>query len=228
MQKPAGSRYSTMSMGQVAIFGAIIFIMAFTPFLGYIPLGVTRATIIHIPVIIASLLMGAKKGSVLGFVFGLTSFINNTINPTATSFVFTPFYSVGEISGGIGSIIICFVPRILIGIVPYYVYRLALRFVSEDTRRKGVSGIGLVLAGISGALVNTLLVMNLIFVFFREAYAQANDVASSAVYTFILSVIGINGVPEAIVAGILTLCIGKVLLKKMVRERLGFRNDLGY
>ena len=73
-QKPAGSRYSTMSMVQVAIFGAIICIMAFTPFLGYIPLGFTRATIIHIPVIIASLLMGPKKGGVLGFLFGLTSF----------------------------------------------------------------------------------------------------------------------------------------------------------
>lgn len=221
-QKPAGSRYSTMSMVQVAIFGAIICIMAFTPFLGYIPLGITRATIIHIPVVIASLLMGPKKGGVLGFVFGLTSFINNTINPTATSFVFTPFFSVGEISGGIGSIIICFVPRILVGIVPYYVYKLVMRFVSEDTRNKGVSGVGLVLAGVTGSLVNTLLVMNLIFVFFREAYAQANNVATSAVYSFILSVIGINGVPEAIVAGILTLCIGKVLLKKNVRERLGF------
>lgn len=221
-QKPAGSRYSTMSMVQVAIFGAIICIMAFTPFLGYIPLGITRATIIHIPVIIASLLMGPKKGGVLGFVFGLTSFINNTINPTATSFVFTPFFSVGEISGGIGSIIICFVPRILVGVVPYFVYKLVMRFVSEDTRNKGVSGVGLVLAGVSGALVNTLLVMNLIFVFFKEAYAQANNVATSAVYNFILSVIGINGVPEAIVAGILTLCIGKVLLKKNVRERLGF------
>ena len=108
-QKPAGSRYSTMSMVQVAIFGAIICIMAFTPFLGYIPLGFTRATIIHIPVIIASLLMGPKKGGVLGFLFGLTSFINNTINPTATSFVFTPFYSLGDVSGGIGSVIICFI-----------------------------------------------------------------------------------------------------------------------
>ena len=39
----------------------------FTPFLGYIPLGFTRATIIHIPVIIASLLMGPKKGGALGF-----------------------------------------------------------------------------------------------------------------------------------------------------------------
>ena len=221
-QKPAGSRYSTMSMVQVAIFGAIICIMAFTPFLGYIPLGFTRATIIHIPVIIASLLMGPKKGGVLGFVFGLTSFINNTINPTATSFVFTPFYSVGEISGGIWSVLICFVPRILVGVVPYFVYKLVLRFVSEDTRKKGVSSVGLVLAGVSGALVNTLLVMNLIFVFYGDAYIKASGEAAALGYTFILSVIGINGVPEAIVAGILTLCIGKVLLKKNVRERLGF------
>ena len=221
-QKPAGSRYSTMSMVQVAIFGAIICIMAFTPFLGYIPLGITRATIIHIPVIIASLLMGPKKGGVLGFVFGLTSFINNTINPTATSFVFTPFYSVGEISGGIWSVIICFVPRILVGVVPYFVYKLVLRFVSEDTRKKGVSSVGLVLAGVTGALVNTLLVMNLIFIFYGDAYIEASGKAAALGYTFIVSVIGINGVPEAIIAGILTLCIGKVLLKKNVRERLGF------
>ena len=221
-QKPAGSRYSTMSMVQVAIFGAIICIMAFTPVLGYIPLGFTRATIIHIPVIIASLLMGPKKGGVLGFLFGLTSFINNTINPTATSFVFTPFYSVGEISGGIGSIIICFIPRILVGIVPYFVYKLVLRLSSETTKNRGVSNIGLVLAGISGALVNTLLVMNLIYIFFGDAYIKASEKAVSLGYMVILSIIGINGVPEAIIAGILTLCIGKVLLKKNVRERLGF------
>ena len=224
----AGSRYSTMSMVQVAIFGAIICIMAFTPFLGYIPLGFTRATIIHVPVIIASLLMGPKKGGVLGFLFGLTSFINNTMNPTPTSFVFTPFYSVAGVSGGIGSVIICFIPRILVGILPFYVYKLVLKFSGEKARKRGISSVGLILAGISGALVNTLLVMNLIFVFFREAYAAANDVAVSAVYTFILSVIGINGVPEAIVAGVLTLLIGRVLLKKTIRERLGFRNDLGY
>ena len=103
----AGNRFSTMSMVQVAIFGAVICIMAFTPFLGYIPLGFTRATIIHVPVIIASLLMGPKKGAALGFLFGMTSFINNTMNPTPTSFVFTPFYSIGDVSGGWGSMAIC-------------------------------------------------------------------------------------------------------------------------
>ena len=40
-------------------------------------------------------------------------------------------------------------------------------------------------------------------------------------YGFILSVIGINGVPEAIVAGIITVLIGRVLLNKNVRAKLG-------
>lgn len=45
------------------------------------------------------------------------------MNPTVTSFVFTPFYNLGEYSGGIGSVIICFIPRTLVGVVPYYVYK---------------------------------------------------------------------------------------------------------
>ena len=47
----------TRQMVQMALLGAIILVMAFTPFLGYIPLGFTRATIIHIPVILGSLLL---------------------------------------------------------------------------------------------------------------------------------------------------------------------------
>ena len=69
------------------------------PILGYIPLGFTRATIIHIPVIIGSIILGPKYGAFLGFIFGLTSLVNNTFNPTVTSFVFTPFYSLGTYVG---------------------------------------------------------------------------------------------------------------------------------
>lgn len=207
----------TRGLAQTALFTALILLMAFTPFLGYIPLGFTRATIIHIPVILGAVLLGPKKGAFLGGVFGLTSFMNNTINPTVTSFVFTPFYSLGTYSGGIGSLIICFIPRILVGVVPYYVYCLI-----QKRSKNQVSSAGLVLAGLSGALTNTLLVMNLIFLFFRDAYASANGVASHAVYGFILSIIGMNGVPEAIVAAILTLLIGRVLLNTNVRSKLGF------
>ena len=64
--KGTATMSQTKAMTQVALFAALIFIMAFTPFLGYIPLGFTRATIIHIPVIIGSLMLGAQKGSGIG------------------------------------------------------------------------------------------------------------------------------------------------------------------
>lgn len=212
---------NTKGIVQLALFAAIIIVMAFTPFLGYIPIGFTRATIIHIPVIIGSLLLGPKKGASLGFIFGLTSFINNTLNPTVTSFVFTPFYTLGQFRGGIGSLIICFVPRVLVGILPFYVYR----WVKKVSHKKGISNWGLILAGISGALVNTILVMNFIFVFFRDEYASSNGIAANVLYRFILSIIGINGIPEAIAAGILTFGIGRVLLRKNIRESLGLTDD---
>lgn len=131
-------------MVQTALFAAVIFIMAFTPFLGYIPLGFTRVTTIHIPVILGSLMLGPGKGALLGGIFGLTSFINNTVNPTATSFVFSPFYSLGEFSGGPASLLICFVPRILVGVIPWCIYKL----VKKCSKKEGTSGAGLILAGI--------------------------------------------------------------------------------
>ncbi len=146
----------------------------------------------------------------MGFVFGLTSLINNTMNPTVTSFVFSPFYSLGEINGGIGSIIICFIPRILVGVVPYYAYQF-MRKITCKMEASMIFSLGA--AGLTGALTNTLLVMNLIYLFFKDAYAAANGVAADAVYGFILSIIGINGVPEAIVAAVITAFVGRVLLK---------------
>ena len=112
----------TLGLVQLALFSAIIIVMSFVPFLGYIPLGFMNATIIHIPVIIGSVILGYKKGAFLGFLFGLSSLIGNTTRPNLTSFVFTPFYAVGDSSGNFLSLIICFVPRILVGIVPYFVY----------------------------------------------------------------------------------------------------------
>ena len=206
----------TLDMVQVALFAALIIIMAFTPFLGYIPLGFTRATIIHIPVIIGSITLGPKKGAVLGGVFGMTSFINNTFNPSPTSFVFTPFYELGGVGGGIGSIIICFLPRILVGVLPFFVYRALYRFLKE---KKSGMVLSLGAAGVVGSLTNTLLVMNLIYLFFGEAYLAASNAAADTGYWFILSIIGVNGVPEAIVAAIIVSFVGKILLKSRFSYR---------
>ena len=126
----------TYELVLTALFTAIIVIMAFTP-LGYIPLVVINATIIHIPVILGALFLGPKKGAFLGFVFGLTSFINNTFKAvTASAFVFSPVLAadVVGISGVFKSLYICFVPRILVGIVPYFVYILIRKVLKSEQK----------------------------------------------------------------------------------------------
>jgi uncharacterized membrane protein len=126
----------TAELVLTALFAAIIIIMAFTP-LGYIPLVVINATIIHIPVILGSLFCGPKKGGFLGFIFGLTSFIKNTVMPTSLSaFVFSPVLAAGVVgtSGIFRSAFICFVPRILVGVVPYFVYVGVKKVLSSDNK----------------------------------------------------------------------------------------------
>ncbi len=126
----------TYELVLTALFTAIIIIMAFTP-LGYIPLVVINATVIHIPVILGALFLGPKKGAFLGFVFGLTSFINNTFKAaTASAFVFSPVLAANMvgISGVFKSMYICFVPRILVGIVPYFVYILIRNLLKSEQK----------------------------------------------------------------------------------------------
>lgn len=201
----------TVELVFTALFAGIIVALAYIPFIGYIPLGFTNATTIHIPVILGALFLGPKKGGFLGFVFGMTSMLKSTFEPTVTSFCFSPFYSLGEIHGGIGSVIICFLPRILIGIVPFYVYKAIAGRKDSGTR----SVVALGAAGIAGSMTNTILVLGLIYVFFKDAFATVNQVSVDAVYKVILGIVGVNGVPEAIVAAIISVAVGKALMTRV-------------
>ncbi len=205
----------TKEMVITAMFTAIIIAMAFVPYLGYIPLGFMNATIIHIPVIIGAVVLGPKKGAFLGAVFGLTSMINNTFNPNVTSFVFSPFYSVGDMHGNFASIIVCMLPRILIGIVSYYVYKGIVKLLKN---KKGSSIPALAAAGIAGSLTNTIFVMGGIYLLFGESYAAAKGLAYEALFGIIMGVVGTNGIPEAVVAAVLVTAIGKAMLMYMAKS----------
>ena len=71
----------------------------------------------------------------------------------------------------------------------------------------------LAVAGVAGSMTNTLLVMNLIYLLFGQTYAKVIGKSFDILYGVILGVIGTNGIPEAIVAGILTVAICTVLIK---------------
>ncbi len=191
-----------------ALFSAIIIIMAFTP-LGYIPLGIINATIIQIPVIIGALFCGPKQGAFLGFLFGFTSFLKNTITPaTLSAFVFSPVLAANMFGakGVLFSTIICFVPRILVGILPYYIYK-GMKKISKW------KSLNFAVAGVVGAFTNTFLVMGSIYLLYKDAYAVAQGLDPSAVLGVIAGIIGFNGVIEAVLSGVLVSALGVVLNK---------------
>ena len=193
-----------LDMSLAGIFTAIIIAMSVVPFLGYIPLGFMNATIIHVPVIIGAIILGPKYGAYLGLVFGVTSLVKATIAPGVTSFVFSPFVTIGGYSGNMWSAVIA--------IVAYFVYKLIMKAAHGI---KGSQTVALWVAGIAGAMTNTLLVMNGIYIFFGQSYAAASNKAVEHIYDVILGIILGFGIPEAIVAGILTTAITKVLFKIM-------------
>ena len=187
----------------LALFIAIEIVMSVVPFLGFIPVGVINATTLHIPVILAGVLLGKKEGAILGFVFGFCSMMKSTTSPNATSFVFSPFITVGGVSGNWSSFIIAFLPRILVGFLCGVLHETL-----NKTKMK--ESMNLTICGICGSLVNTVLVMALIYVFFGNAYAQAMNLSYQALLAFIMGIIFTNGMVEAIISGLATLAVGKI------------------
>lgn len=210
------TNFKTRDLVLLSLFAAIIFILAFTP-IGYIQLGVIKATIIHVPVIVGAILLGPKRGAFLGFLFGLTSFITNTITPVIMSFAFSPLIPVpGTDKGSIMALLICFIPRILVGIVPYFVYKLLDKLLSKKLRLFTFTA-----AGIAGSLTNTLFVMNGIYFIFKDSYAMARNIPLDTVYSTVLTIIFANGIPEALVAGIVTSGLCRALMNsKQVKDMI--------
>ncbi len=182
----------------MALFISIEVLLFIVPFLGFIPIGPLRATTMHIPVIIAGIVLGKKEGAVLGFVFGLLSFIMNTLSPTLTSFVFSPF-----ISGNILSLVIAFVPRILIGYVSGLLYEKLT--INQNLR--------IIISSICGALTNTILVLGGIYVIFGQSYAKAIGQSFNQLLPYFLTIITTNGLLEAIVGTIIVLMVVKAISK---------------
>lgn len=189
----------TKSLTYLALFMAIEAVLVMVPFLGFIPIGPLRATTLHIPVIIAAIVLGTKEGCLVGLIFGLFSLLNNTINPTVTSFAFSPF-----ISGNILSAVIAIVPRVLIGFVSGEVYRLMKnRFPTA----------GMFVSSFLGALTNTALVLGGIYLLFGQAYAKALGRSFAALAPYFISVISSQSLLEAVVGAIIAVAVSKALLK---------------
>lgn len=205
------SKQRIKRMVLLALFGGIEVVLMLTP-LGYIPVGPVRATTLHIPVILAGILLGPSAGAAIGAVFGVTSIIINTLTPTATSFVFSPFYAIGEFHGGLGSLVIALGPRILLGLTASWLYSVFLRF----TRKLNLS---LIFSAVISTLMHTTLVMLGIYFFFGEPYAAVKGTTLRGLIGLLMTIVATNGVLETLIGAVIVLGVGRVLIPIAGKQR---------
>ena len=209
-------KHDTRWMVSVALMAAIVIVLANTP-LGMIQLPIIKATTVHIPVILGAILLGPGAGAILGAVFGICSLVSNTMAPTLLSFAFSPFLSTTGIPGALKAIWISVGCRILIGVAAGWLWVLF-------TKIKLNQFIALPIVGFVGSMVNTVTVMGSIYFLFAQQYAEAKEVALTAVFGLVMGTVTASGIPEAIAEAILVLALGKVLVVVFRKMNLGAVN----
>ena len=203
------TKRDTRYMATLAMLCGLLLVMGMTG-IGFIPLPVIKATTMHIPVILGAVLLGPGAGGVLGAVFGLCSIWANTTTPGLLSFAFSPFMSTEGLIGAVKSLWIALGCRILFGILAGWLWKGFKKLLKQDY-------LALPVTAAVATIFHTMLVMGSIYVLLAQQYAEAKNVAITAVFGLVMGTITASGIPEAIAAAILVTAIGKALLNLMAR-----------
>lgn len=181
------NRKSVQNMVLVALFVALILLLGMTP-LGLIPLGFINLTVLCIPVVVGTLVLGLKLGMVLGACFGLISALSAFgLSPMPPSALAGQLVAASPLL----AIVMCLVPRILVPVSTHFFYKLVSR--GEPRSKKALP-----FAAAAGSLTNTICYLGLMLLFFSITGLDS---------TTVLGIIGgtglIGGAGEAIVAAII-------------------------
>ena len=201
----------TRYMATLAMLCGILLVMGMTG-IGFIPLPVIKATTMHIPVILGAILLGPRAGAVLGTIFGMCSIWANTTTPGLLSFAFSPFMTTEGLVGVAKSLWIALGCRVLFGALAGWLWMIFRKVLKTEYAALPIT------AAVS-TICHTLLVMGSIYALLTQQYAEAKNVAISAVFGLIMGTVTASGIPEAIAAAILVTVIGKALLHLLARMK---------
>jgi len=167
----------------MAILIAIMLIFGFTP-IGYIPLPFAKITLMCLPVIIGTLVLGLKTGMGLALVFVITSLFQLVIAPDELTVILMPVNPALYLLNLI-------VPRLLIPVTTHFVHML----ISGKNER-----LGLFVASAAGSLTNTLLVLSMLQLFFAADLGAAYSIGVAGATAMIWGIFVTNGILEAVAA----------------------------
>lgn len=192
-QASTRKKVNVRRMTIISLLSAISIMLSMIP-LGYIQIGPVAITTMCIPVIIGGIIEGPMVGMIVGFIFGLTSMFRGMAGmagPTSPIFI-NPLVSV--------------LPRIFIGLVAYYSFKLAMKIIKNTY----VSGL---IAGGMASITNTVGVLGMIYVLYAAEYAEALGQSAGTAKALLMGIATTNGIAEAL-GGALVVSAVVVVLKK--------------
>lgn len=199
-------KYDLLTLVQLAMLICIQLVMKAIG-LGSVPVGPLYMSFLTLPIAVAAIIIGPAGGAITGAVFGLVSFKDAL---TGGSVMTSTLLGVSPIH----TFILCVVTRTLMGFMTGLVYMLVSRFDHKRTW-------GLFVGSIAAPLLNTLFFMGYIcLVFYHTEYVQnlVNTLGVSNPIAFVIALVGMQGVIEAVAVGIVGGIICKALSAYLGRQ----------
>ena len=188
-------------LAQLALLVAVELVMKITG-LGSVPIGPIYMSFLTLPVAIGAILMGPLAGAILGGVFGIASFIDAVSGASAMGGVLFQTF------------VLCVITRILMGACAGIIFKAINKVLKDRT-------IAYSIGSISAPLLNTLFFMGfLVIAFYDTDYIQklAHTIGATNPLTFVITLVGLQGLIEAV-----TCCILGTVVSKALANHLGHK-----
>ncbi|MCI7345742.1 MAG: ECF transporter S component [Eubacteriales bacterium] len=185
-----------LAMVKLAMLVALLMIFCFTS-IGFLKIGIVEITFNMIPVVIGAIAIGPAAGAFLGALFGAASFWQCFGQSTFGTLLFgvNPFFTV----------LICFVPRILAGLIPGLIFRAM-------TKKKDNIAAYFVSAAV-GSLTNTVLFVGGFCLLFKDTMlGMASDNGLSPL-AFIATAFLLNAAVELVANTAIVAAVSKAVTK---------------
>lgn len=210
MSKKRTSHERILRMAQLGVLSAIIIMMTFVPYIGYISYGPGLSiTLIHIPVMIGAIVLGPSAGAVLGGVWGISCIIKALTAPPSpldAAIFWNPLVSL--------------IPRILAGWLAGLAFvgliRLFRKFSKKEKNSKLAQGISAGISAAVGSVTNTVLVLSMIYLLYGTQFGEQlgiNMVSFGGLLDYIMIAFAANASLEVVVCVVVSIPVSYALAR---------------
>ena len=190
----------TLILTEFALLVAVEIVMSVTP-LGYLDLPFLSASLLSIPVAVGAIILGPWASTLLGLVFGLTSFIKGF---STTSPMTIAMYSASLPA----SFVVAVIGRVLMGLGTGLIVQGVRKLKPGKTILDNIAG------SLAAPLLNTAFFMGLLMLFFYHSEYVQNIAATTGISNPLLligAMVGTQALIEAAACGIISTAVSKAL-----------------